>query len=234
MGPKAARKKTTARAAAETVARVAGQTRRLAEVAVVLPEGVTPPGTRGRILQAALTQFAEHGFHGTSIRKLAAAVGLTSASLYVHYTSKEQILDELVRIGHEELATRMRAAAEEGANPSERLESLVRAHVRMHVDFALLAVVTNIELHALAPEDAAKTTAVRAESFQLLLDAVQSGVDTGEFTVEDPLLATIAIGSIGIRVAHWFGPDQPFTPDQVADRYAGYALRIVGAGATLR
>jgi AcrR family transcriptional regulator len=224
----AARKKAADRAVADAVARVAGQSRRLAEVAAVLPDGVTPPGTRGLILRAALTQFAEHGFHGTSIRKLAGAVGLTSASLYVHYKSKEQILDELIRIGHEELAARMRAAAKQGASPTERLESLVRAHVGLHVDYALLAVVTNIELHALTPDDAAKTTAIRAESFQLLLDTVQNGVDTGEFDVADPLLATIAIGSIGIRVAFWFGPDQPFTPEQVADRYAGYALRIVG------
>lgn len=34
-----------------------------------------------------------------------------------------------------------------------------------------------------------------------------------------------------MQVAHWFGPDQPYSREQVADAYADLALRMVGAGA---
>ena len=34
---------------------------------------------------------------------------------------------------------------------------------------------------------------------------------------------------MGMHVAQWFGPDQPYTSEQLADRYAQFALRIVGA-----
>jgi hypothetical protein len=40
----------------------------------------------------------------------------------------------------------------------------------------------------------------------------------------------IAIGSMGVRVASWFGPDQPYTRDQVTDAFAAFALQIVDAG----
>jgi hypothetical protein len=41
-------------------------------------------------------------------------------------------------------------------------------------------------------------------------------------------LAAAAIGGMGIRVANWFSPDGDFTVDEVADRYAEFALSIVG------
>jgi AcrR family transcriptional regulator len=134
----------------------------VAAVDAVLPEGVTPPGTRGRILHAALALFAETGFHGTSIRAIAQRVGINSATLYAHYPSKEQVLADLVLIGHTELANRMRAAlaplTPEAPAP-DRLAALVRAHVLMHTEFPLLAVVANNELHTLSPDLAAPALA---------------------------------------------------------------------------
>jgi Tetracyclin repressor-like, C-terminal domain len=43
-----------------------------------------------------------------------------------------------------------------------------------------------------------------------------------------PGLAAVAIGSMGIRVACWFGPDYPYTAEAVADGYADLALKQVG------
>jgi uncharacterized membrane protein len=49
------------------------------------------------------------------------------------------------------------------------------------------------------------------------------------FAIDDVTLAATAIGSMEIRVANWFGPDQPYTRDQVADALTGFASQIVGA-----
>lgn len=206
------------------------ESRRLAAVAVELPEGVTPPGTRGQILHAALALFAEYGFHGTSIRDIARRVGITSASLYAHYPAKADILAELVLLGHQELHTRLqRALVPAGAGPAGQLAALVRAHVLAHADYPLLATVANSELHALTADQAAPALVLREQSRHLLLGVLRHGTATGAFTVADELLAGVAIGSIGLRVAAWFGPDQPYTREEVADAFAEFALRIVGA-----
>jgi AcrR family transcriptional regulator len=204
--------------------------RRLTAVAVALPEGTTPPGTRGRILESALQQFAERGFHGTSIRDIAGGIGINSATLYAHYASKEQILAELVLIGHEELHRRLQQALlKAGGSAAGQLEAMVRAQVLVHADFPLLALVANQELHALSPEAAGPALALREQSRELALAVVASGAENGEFDVSDALLAATAISSMNIRVASWFGPDQPYTREQVADVFAGFALRVVGA-----
>lgn len=205
--------------------------RRVAAVAIELPEGVAPPGTRGQILREALALYAETGFHGTSIRAIAGKVGINSATLYAHYPSKEQVLAELVRIGHRELLTRLTGALaatvpEQGA--AGELAALVRAHVYVHTDFPLLAVVTNGELHALSAEQAAPALELRAACRRLLVDSLERGVKDGDFRVPDLLLAATAIGSIGMQVAQWFGPDQPYSREQVAAAYVQFALRIAG------
>jgi AcrR family transcriptional regulator len=48
-------------------------------------------GTKERILSAALDLFADHGFHGVSIRSITARVGIKESSLYNHYKHKEDI-----------------------------------------------------------------------------------------------------------------------------------------------
>jgi AcrR family transcriptional regulator len=205
--------------------------RRLTAVKPELPEGMSPPGTRGRILHAALGLFAEYGFHGTSIRDLAAAVGINSATLYSHYPAKEDILASLIELGHSGLVAGLRTALSTvDTSPARQLAALVRAQVLMHADYPLLALVANTELHALSPEKAASSLALREQARALLYDVLRRGVAAGEFDAgTDPILAGIAIGSMGVRVATWFGPDQPYTREQVADTFAAYALRLVGS-----
>ena len=48
--------------------------------------------TRREILDAALDLFAERGYHATSTRALAAAVGVRESALYHHFPSKEAVL----------------------------------------------------------------------------------------------------------------------------------------------
>jgi AcrR family transcriptional regulator len=176
--------------------------------------------------------FAEYGFYGTSIRDIASAVGINSATLYAHYPSKEDVLAALVLIGHEELHQRMQqAVVETGADPVAQVSALVRAQVLAHTDFPLLALVANQELHALSPQRAAPALALREQSRDLALRVLRLGVQRGVFVIPDITLAAIAISSMGIRVANWFGPDQPYTREQVADAYATFALQIAGVPA---
>lgn len=207
-----------------------GESRRLTAVAVVLPEGVTPPGTRGKILEAALSVFAGSGFAGGSIRQIAAAVGINSATMYAHYPSKGHVLAELVSIGHQELLTRLTDALAAAAdNAPEQLTALVRAHVLVHADYPLLAVITNDELHALPPELAAPALRLRADCRKMLLDVLERGVKDGDFSVPHPHLAANAIGAMGLRVAYWYDPDQSYHRQQVADAYAEFAVRLATA-----
>ena len=52
--------------------------------------------TKEKILDAALTLFAENGYDGTSVEQIASIVGIKAPSLYKHYKGKEDILNALI------------------------------------------------------------------------------------------------------------------------------------------
>ena len=52
--------------------------------------------TRSALLDVAQQRFAVDGFAGTSVRDLAAAVGIKESSVYNHFASKQAVLDALL------------------------------------------------------------------------------------------------------------------------------------------
>lgn len=203
--------------------------RRLAAVESLLPPGAVPTGSRGLVLAEALRLFAEHGYGPASIRDIADRVGIKSASLYSLFPSKAHVLAELMRIGNEEHHGRIRRALlEVGSDPKEQLKAVVRAHVLTHAEYPMLAVVLTTELHALPAEFPLPSGELRRQSEKLLIEIIERGVKLGVFQVDDPALALNAIGGMGLRVAHWYGPNTEKSPQQVADTFAEYACRIVG------
>lgn len=50
------------------------------------------PNSRGRLAQAALTLYAEHGFEQTTAAEIARAAGLTERSFFRHFPDKREVL----------------------------------------------------------------------------------------------------------------------------------------------
>lgn len=53
--------------------------------------------TKEKILEEALKLFAQSGYMGTSMNDIASRLGVTKAALYKHYSSKQEILDSIVK-----------------------------------------------------------------------------------------------------------------------------------------
>ena len=71
--------------------------------------------TKERIIQEALTLFAEKGYQGTSVKNIADAVGIKDSSLYKHFKSKKEIFDTIVK----EMSVRMERMSRENGLPDE-------------------------------------------------------------------------------------------------------------------
>lgn len=88
-------------------------------------------GSRRLILDTAARLLRSGGYHQTTLREIAEAVGMRKASLYYHFASKEEIVEAVandgVRFVHEAVLAAL--AETEGAPPHARLEAAIRAHL---------------------------------------------------------------------------------------------------------
>jgi len=58
-----------------------------------------PHGTRDRLVRAALELFTTQGYHASTTPEIAAKAGVAEGTIYRHFASKEQLLNEIYRAG---------------------------------------------------------------------------------------------------------------------------------------
>lgn len=185
--------------------------------------------TRARLLEAAVTAFAERGFHGTTTRDIAAAAGLSPAALYVHHRSKEELLYLISRSGHEHVLRLVREAVVSSTDPAAALRRVVHDFVVTHARDHTTTRVVNYELAALSPAHLAEIREIRHRIEQAIRQLVEAGVTAGVFETPDPRMAAAALLSLGVDVGRWYRDGGDLVPEYIAARYAEMALRIVGA-----
>jgi AcrR family transcriptional regulator len=86
--------------------------------------------SRLKILGIAQKLFARRGFEGVSIREIAQAVGMTTASLYYHFPSKEEIFVAVHGRSLEAVQREVMDAIAGLKDPWDRLEAAAAAHSR--------------------------------------------------------------------------------------------------------
>jgi AcrR family transcriptional regulator len=86
-----------------------------------------PNSMPGRILDAALSLFALHGFQRTSMADIAAAAGVSRASLYLHFKDKTALFGSLAAAMADRALAAAEAAWDERASFSDNLAATVLA-----------------------------------------------------------------------------------------------------------
>ncbi|WAL49268.1 TetR/AcrR family transcriptional regulator [Rhodococcus pyridinivorans] len=190
---------------------------------------------RGRqaILDSAVRNMNERGYHGTSMRDIARGADITVASIYHHFKSKQDILqDIMVRALHDAIAMTRSALLRAGGTPEGQLQELVRAWVMFHTTRQLDALVGASELRSLNEPGRRLVVALRDEQEAVFRDVVERGVEMGAFATEFPRDAVRGIINMGQSVSSWWQASGALRPEELADRYAALALAMVQNTAT--
>ncbi|WNV83865.1 TetR/AcrR family transcriptional regulator [Umezawaea sp. Da 62-37] len=185
---------------------------------------VVPDAAR-RMLIAAAQAFADKGYHATTTRDIAARAGMSPAAVYIHYRSKEDLLFQISKIGHERSLEVLTAVQD--PDPVDRLAKTVTSFARWHAEFRTTARVVQYELGALSPEHHAVVAELRRKIETHVRTLVEAGVGTGAFTVPDLKGTALAVLSLCIDIARWYHPDGTRTPEQIGTLYADLVLRML-------
>lgn len=185
--------------------------------------------TRETIERAAIDLFAERGYHATSMREIAARTGIRPAAIYHWFPSKEAILTRLQDDFMDRLEESVNEAIAAADGPVDRMAAAVREHVIFHGRHPRAAFVTDSEIRALTPEPKARLIDRRDAYETMFKELIQRGVESGDFTVSEPAVASYAILLQCTGVALWYDPAGKMPLERIAGVHVELVLGSLGA-----
>lgn len=172
---------------------------------------------RGRLLSAAAHLFRDKGFDRTTVRDIAAAVGIQSGSIFHHFKTKEDILyavmEEVIRFNTD----RLRQAVADGATPLQRLRNLVRAELTATVGDTHEAMVVMVaEWRCLSEAKQQRALALRDIYEGLWLQVLAALREEGAFRADPFIMRRLVTGMIG-WAPNWFNSNRGLSVADLAD-----------------
>jgi AcrR family transcriptional regulator len=186
-------------------------------------------GRADEIREAAIKLFAERGYHGTSMKDIAAVMNIRAPSLYNHLDSKQELLRDVIINDLDRLKRGYDAAVGSTNDVVEQLYRATEAHVLHHAWYPNEVHIGNRELPSLEEPARSEVLRRRREYAHAWRDMIVRGNEEGRFSARSPKLATYAILEMGIGVANWFDPEGEMPATEIAWHFGDTALRIVGA-----
>jgi AcrR family transcriptional regulator len=181
------------------------------------------------MLRVALSLFVEQGYHGASMRDIAARAGVSVSAAYHYFPSKADMLRTImVRVTEDLLVDLDAARVTAGDDPAAQLAAIARVHVLLHTKRQDESFVANSELRSLTPVDRRKVVALRDRVGQVFKDVVSEGCRRGVFAQPYSTETVRAILTMCTAVAGWYRAGGADEPEVIAERYAALALRMVG------
>jgi len=190
-----------------------------------------PVSRRDELLDLAATMFAERGMRATTVRDIADSAGILSGSLYHHFKSKEQMVEEVLRDFLDWLFGRYQEIVDTEPNPLERLKGLFMTSFEAIEDRHAQVVIYQDEakrLSALPQFDF--VDARNKEQRKLWIDLLNEGVKQGCFRpdIDVDVVYRFIRDTTWVSV-RWYQPGGPLTAEEVGRQYLSIVLGGISA-----
>ncbi|MDN6320417.1 MAG: TetR/AcrR family transcriptional regulator [Marinobacter sp.] len=167
-----------------------------------------PESARGRLLREAAGLFRDKGYERTTVRDLAAAVGIQSGSLFHHFRTKEDILKavmvETIRLN----TAVMRAAMNAAGSNREKLKALVRAELEsINGQTGEAMAVLVFEWRSLSEASQADVLTLRDIYEALWMTALNALKEDGALTADPFIVRRMLAGALSWTVT-WYRPER--------------------------
>jgi AcrR family transcriptional regulator len=181
---------------------------------------------RDELLGLAATMFAERGLRATTVRDIADGAGILSGSLYHHFSSKEEMVDELLRNFLDWLFERYREIVDGEPNPLERLKGLFMASFEAIEHRHAQVVIYQDEAQRLLSQPRfSYIEDMNRQQRKMWVEVLNQGVDEGYFRpdLNVDLIYRFIRDTTWVSV-RWYQPGGPLTAVQVGEQYLAMVL----------
>ncbi|HVX28255.1 MAG TPA: TetR/AcrR family transcriptional regulator [Parafilimonas sp.] len=145
------------------------------------------------IIKAAAQLFLEKGYKAASMRDLAERVGVEAASLYNHIRSKSELLHDICFDVANIFWEHISLVETSEKKPIEKLETLLRFHIRQMVENFQEVYVSDREWRYLADPYLSNFQSQRRNYRKRFAAIIQEGIEAGEINKIDASTATLIV-----------------------------------------
>ncbi|MEB3071717.1 TetR/AcrR family transcriptional regulator [[Mycobacterium] vasticus] len=177
---------------------------------------------------AALTLFAERGYHGTALSQIASMLGIRTPSLYNHIHAKQDLLRDVLTRTTEGVWQDYQEAVEGVDDVVERLSRATRVYALRHAQHRREALVVNRDIANLEEPARTHVLELRRSHARAIQGLIDEGIEAGRFSEPNSTLAAFGVLEMCVSIARWFRDDGPLSAEEVADKYSELALRVAG------
>lgn len=187
------------------------------------PEG----GARRQILDAAAALLRQ-GYDATTVRAIAAQVGIKGGSIYHHYESKEAIVSAVVNEGVRVVYDAVTAALEAlgpAASPRERMQAAIKAHLLSSLEHSAYTS-ASIRAFSFLPATVQEGCRVERRRYEeiwrgLVAEAAAAGLLAP--AVSQDSVRLLLLGAVN-WAGEWYRPER-MSIDEIARDFAASILR---------
>ncbi|BBX24392.1 hypothetical protein MTER_38030 [Mycolicibacter terrae] len=190
-----------------------------------------PPLVVGAVLSAAIDAFVDTGYHGSTMRDVAARAGMSVPGIYHHYPDKQALLVAILDATMAELHWRVEAARTGAATGIEEVRRIVEALALFHTHRQKSAFIGASEMRSLTAANRQRIAESRNALQHILDAAIDRVADEGGAAVLDDVgdrrIAGRAIATMCTSLPQWFNAAGPATPEETAHAYAEFAVSLL-------
>ena len=186
----------------------------------------TPATRREELLELAAGMFAERGLRATTVRDIADAAGILSGSLYHHFKSKEEMVDEVLRTFLDWLFDRYQHIIDTEPNPLARLKGLFMASFDAIEHHHAEVVIYQDEAKRLSSHQRfGYIDDLNRRQRKMWVYLLRQGIEQGYFQpdIDVDLVYRFIRDTTWVSV-RWYQPGGPLTAEQVGRQYLAIVL----------
>lgn len=189
-----------------------------------------PTSRADEIREIAARLFYRQSYNAVGMRMIAEAAGVRPASLYHHFTSKEELLYDIVLEVTKDFIDDHLPLLDADGDPPARLARLVELHIEYFWRHRYAMSVGLREIRNLSEEHFAEIREVRLRYQHGIQQFIADGVASGHFRCDDPQLAGLALLDMMNGVNGWFSEGGRYSIESLSRSYARLVVHhLLGA-----
>jgi len=182
------------------------------------------------LLAEAAKLFREKSFEAATLRELAKRAGIKGGSVYYHFSSKQEILYNIMDYTLTELTFQLKESIKTETDFAKKFRKAIETHIIYHINNLDMTYVTDSEIRSLTQDYYDLISKKRKRYENVFSEMLEDAIEKGLLNIKNSKLATFAILQMCTGVSYWYKNGGPLGVNDIVEVYFEFVYRGLQGG----